>query len=162
MSIPSLLQPTAIGSFALNAVHHNSPDEAGSKSLSSMPTLEPAYLGPSGCKTIGTHGLKAYNDSLYYSNPPRRSLSLARQNSDTSIPMRVLKENVAVASSSVDDVDNTSDTSRAPLRLTSKQRHNGWIQFLTLCWCIYLVGWNDGSTGPLLPRIQEYYGVYTT
>ena len=33
------------------------------------------------------------------------------------------------------------------------------IQFITLCWTLFLGGWNDGSTGPLLPRIQEVYHV---
>ncbi|KAI5115484.1 hypothetical protein M0805_009450 [Coniferiporia weirii] len=33
------------------------------------------------------------------------------------------------------------------------------VQFITLCWCFILEGWNDGSTGPLLPRIQEFYGI---
>ncbi|KIJ59385.1 hypothetical protein HYDPIDRAFT_118606 [Hydnomerulius pinastri MD-312] len=32
-------------------------------------------------------------------------------------------------------------------------------QFITLCWLVYLMGWNDGSNGPLLPRIQQVYGV---
>ncbi|KAG9317097.1 hypothetical protein JVU11DRAFT_1284 [Chiua virens] len=34
-----------------------------------------------------------------------------------------------------------------------------YIQFLTLCWFLYLEGWNDGTNGPLLPRIQRVYGV---
>jgi hypothetical protein len=33
------------------------------------------------------------------------------------------------------------------------------IQFAALCWCLFLGGWNDGTTGPLLPRIQKFYGV---
>ena len=33
------------------------------------------------------------------------------------------------------------------------------VQYLTLCWCFVLEGWNDGSLGPLLPRIQESYKV---
>ncbi|KAF9242916.1 MFS general substrate transporter [Melanogaster broomeanus] len=33
------------------------------------------------------------------------------------------------------------------------------MQFLALCWFIYLEGWSDGSNGPLLPRIQQVYGV---
>ncbi|KAH9031650.1 MFS general substrate transporter [Lactarius pseudohatsudake] len=33
------------------------------------------------------------------------------------------------------------------------------IQFLTLCWTLFLVGWSDSSTGPLLPRIQSVYDV---
>lgn len=31
------------------------------------------------------------------------------------------------------------------------------IQYAALCWALFLVGWNDGTTGPLLPRIQDNY-----
>ncbi|KAH9003402.1 MFS general substrate transporter [Lactarius hatsudake] len=33
------------------------------------------------------------------------------------------------------------------------------IQFLSLCWTLFLIGWSDSSTGPLLPRIQSVYDV---
>jgi hypothetical protein len=33
------------------------------------------------------------------------------------------------------------------------------LQLVSLCWCLFLAGWNDGSTGPLLPRIQLVYHV---
>ncbi|THU92825.1 MFS general substrate transporter [Dendrothele bispora CBS 962.96] len=33
------------------------------------------------------------------------------------------------------------------------------IHLATLFWLMFLAGWNDGSTGPLLPRIQEVYDV---
>ncbi|KAI0078318.1 MFS general substrate transporter, partial [Panus rudis PR-1116 ss-1] len=33
------------------------------------------------------------------------------------------------------------------------------LHFAALCWCFFLEGWNDGTTGPLLPRIQAYYGI---
>jgi hypothetical protein len=33
------------------------------------------------------------------------------------------------------------------------------IQFFSLCWSLFLLGWSDSSTGPLLPRIQSYYHV---
>ncbi|KAF8841279.1 MFS general substrate transporter [Paxillus ammoniavirescens] len=39
------------------------------------------------------------------------------------------------------------------------QKFREQMQFVALCWFIYLEGWNDGSNGPLLPRIQEVYGV---
>ena len=32
-------------------------------------------------------------------------------------------------------------------------------QFLALCWALFIIGWCDGSTGPLLPRIQEFYHI---
>jgi len=33
------------------------------------------------------------------------------------------------------------------------------IQFFALCWTLFLAGWCDSSTGPLLPRIQNAYHV---
>jgi hypothetical protein len=33
------------------------------------------------------------------------------------------------------------------------------IQFFALCWTLFLLGWSDSSTGPLLPRIQSVYHV---
>ncbi|KAJ7921499.1 major facilitator superfamily domain-containing protein [Mycena leptocephala] len=33
------------------------------------------------------------------------------------------------------------------------------IQLVTLCWTLFLAGWNDGSLGPLIPRIQQVYHV---
>lgn len=32
-------------------------------------------------------------------------------------------------------------------------------QFASLCWAFYVAGWNDGTTGTLLPRIQSHYEV---
>ena len=33
------------------------------------------------------------------------------------------------------------------------------LQYSSLCFALFLAGWNDGTTGPLLPRIQEKYHV---
>ncbi|KAE9403958.1 MFS general substrate transporter [Gymnopus androsaceus JB14] len=41
----------------------------------------------------------------------------------------------------------------------SKYKSREYIQLAALYWCLFLAGWNDGSTGPLLPRIQEVYNV---
>jgi len=49
------------------------------------------------------------------------------------------------------DVD-VSKTSKHP---TLRAR----IQFLSLCWTLFLIGWSDASTGPLLPRLQSNYDV---
>ncbi|KAG1745199.1 MFS general substrate transporter [Suillus lakei] len=37
---------------------------------------------------------------------------------------------------------------------TKRQRLRARVQFATVCGAMYLAGWNDGTTGPLLPRIQ--------
>ncbi|KAF7360332.1 MFS domain-containing protein [Mycena venus] len=33
------------------------------------------------------------------------------------------------------------------------------VQLFALYWCLFLAGWNDGSAGPLIPRIQKVYHV---
>ena len=42
---------------------------------------------------------------------------------------------------------------------TKKEERVARAQFLALCWALFVVGWTDGSTGPLLPRIQNFYNV---
>ncbi|KAI0676395.1 MFS general substrate transporter [Trametes maxima] len=42
---------------------------------------------------------------------------------------------------------------------TPAMRRKARIQFATLCWSLFMAGWNDGTTGPLLPRIQSVYHV---
>jgi len=43
--------------------------------------------------------------------------------------------------------------------LAKKYRLKANIQFFAACWSLFLAGWNDGTTGPLLPRIREVYNV---
>ena len=42
---------------------------------------------------------------------------------------------------------------------TRKEARTGRVQFLALCWSLFLMGWISGSTGPLLPSIQKSYDV---
>ena len=42
---------------------------------------------------------------------------------------------------------------------TKKEERVSRAQFLALCWALFVIGWTDGSTGPLLPRIQKFYDV---
>ncbi len=42
---------------------------------------------------------------------------------------------------------------------TPASRRLARFQFATLCWTLFLAGWNDGTTGPLLDRIQHVYHV---
>ena len=42
---------------------------------------------------------------------------------------------------------------------TKKEQRVARAQFLALCLSLFVVGWTDGSTGPLLPRIQVFYDV---
>src|ERR1700722_9512263 len=47
----------------------------------------------------------------------------------------------------------------APQPTIAARRHLANIHFFALCWSLFLIGWNDGSLGPLIPRIQKYYDV---
>lgn len=49
-----------------------------------------------------------------------------------------------------------ADSTEAQL---SRYRWNSRLHFAALCYSYLLEGWNDGSLGPLLPRIQRQYKV---
>ena len=46
----------------------------------------------------------------------------------------------------------------APVQ-THAMKRKALFQFTTLCLSIYVSGWNDGTIGPLLPRLQAVYHV---
>jgi hypothetical protein len=46
--------------------------------------------------------------------------------------------------------------------IRSRQIGTERLQLFALCWALFLAGFNDASTGPLLPRIQKVYGVCRT
>lgn len=62
-----------------------------------------------------------------------------------------------VPSSSGADTGKTTPVPLPDLELAYKKK--AYAHFLTLCFTLFLAGWNDGTTGPLLLRIQEYYHV---
>ena len=46
------------------------------------------------------------------------------------------------------------------VNVPSKQEANvARAQFLAICWSMFVAGWTNSSTGPLLPRIQLFYDV---
>lgn len=51
-------------------------------------------------------------------------------------------------------VDTPADTASA-----SKHSFRATLQFAACCWMKMLNGWSDGTSGPLIPRLQEVYGV---
>ncbi|KAF9013472.1 major facilitator superfamily domain-containing protein [Cyathus striatus] len=77
------------------------------------------------------------------------------------------KENHPVFYDEVVDVPTQIAVIEAPLSANStanlqqerKWKRNATIQFCALCLSLYLEGWNDGSTGPLLPIVQRDYHV---
>lgn len=60
-------------------------------------------------------------------------------------------ELVRAASKGIDAKPSTSMLAPATAPQTAAQRRRARIQFVALCWTLFLAGWNNGSTG-LPPR----------
>ncbi|KAJ7778300.1 MFS general substrate transporter [Mycena metata] len=62
-------------------------------------------------------------------------------------------------------VSSKDGVSEAPLAQTvlpprpKEQVSRERVHLFALYWCLFLSGWNDGSAGPLIPRIQRVYHV---
>ncbi|PIL22933.1 MFS general substrate transporter [Ganoderma sinense ZZ0214-1] len=60
----------------------------------------------------------------------------------------------------LEDIVPTLPNREVDTRAITKAMHRkAWIQFAALGWSIFICGWNDGTTGPLIPRLQEVYQV---
>lgn len=68
-----------------------------------------------------------------------------------------ISNSVAVSVRSLDETDSTAPVISAEQRALFKRR--GRLHFAAICFSFFLEGWNDGSTGPLLPAIQKHYNV---
>lgn len=80
--------------------------------------------------------------------------SLPPKSADPSLH-RVIGRAQSTSSSHV-DASPINDASPEQLRkYAAKER----LQFATLSFSLFMAGWNDGSSGPLLPRIQSVYSV---
>ncbi|KAK1220367.1 hypothetical protein PQX77_016858 [Marasmius sp. AFHP31] len=63
---------------------------------------------------------------------------------------------------SQDREDMPSADSDVPFVQTRAQEIKAYVQMISLSWAMFVVGWNDGTTGPLLPKIQSIYNVSDT
>ncbi|KAJ7065045.1 MFS general substrate transporter [Mycena amicta] len=53
----------------------------------------------------------------------------------------------------------TIQSHRESIHRTKEHVFRERVQLFALYWCLFIAGWNDGSTGPLIPRIQQVYHV---
>jgi len=100
--------------------------------------------------------------STHLSERPRRPSTVTRADTDklSGSVTGVCTPTLEPSSRSEEVVLSCSaDSLNRSQRPTKEQKRSSIIHFVTLCWCVWLVGWNDGTTGPLLPRIQERYNV---
>ncbi|KAI0350879.1 MFS general substrate transporter [Trametes cingulata] len=74
------------------------------------------------------------------------------------VNVRSIREAPRTSSDRRDNVDSV-DSAEAVTAQTPAQERSALVHFFALLWCIFVMGWNDGTTGPMLPRIQENYHV---
>ena len=58
-----------------------------------------------------------------------------------------------------DDSEGFSTVTNRAQTISPKTRKRLEVQYACLCLALFLAGWNDGTNGPLIPRIQHYYKV---
>ena len=77
--------------------------------------------------------------------------------SASAVGLNGMLENIEMKDRTV--TTETAAPSTASVSNTKAHRVRANIQFISLCYSLFLAGWNDGTTGPLLPRIREVYHV---
>ncbi|KAI0767878.1 MFS general substrate transporter [Irpex lacteus] len=80
-------------------------------------------------------------------HPGKEEIELAE------LPQKTTAGSEADERGSVKAGSSSDEVKPASVRLTA------WLQFSALCFTLFIAGWNDGTTGPLLPRIQSNYHV---
>lgn len=85
---------------------------------------------------------------------PRTSIELRRlKYADTGSGIK------GTASVRGDDSEGSSAVRNRTQTISPKARKRLEVQYACLCFALFLAGWNDGTNGPLIPRIQRYYNV---
>lgn len=57
------------------------------------------------------------------------------------------------------DSKSSSSSARTTQGRSRKQIFYSNVQFAALCYCMFVTGWNDGTAGPLIPKLREFYSV---
>ena len=137
----SRIRPTGLSSLA------EGPDPANDPNAIELPVL--TYFG----KTDFTS--TAFRDA----NLTLREDGVAGSSAKGGDPEVVLSYQTSVPPSIREEEDRASATLSVPAAQKAVHRRKSLVHFLALCFCVFGMGWNDGTTGPMLPRIQEHYHV---
>ncbi|TFY55750.1 hypothetical protein EVG20_g9203 [Dentipellis fragilis] len=103
------------------------------------------------------------NSSRLYNHASASKISLHKMDNEDGIELAKLPQAETLSSKDpgpnveVEAASESGHASVAPEKGAHRLLAN--IQFFSLCYTLFLAGWNDGTTGPLLPRIQSVYNV---
>ncbi len=105
--------------------------------------------------TSGPHTSSSMAIRAHSPNPPEPTSS-QRRSFDKGDEIELGEINNLEASNKTGSQRSNTPTATPSNKIPRWTAH---IQFATMCWTLFLAGWNDGTTGPLLPRIQSNYHV---
>lgn len=111
--------------------------------------------------TKSASAVDLHSGGLYLNHPNYSSNGLARKGDDKTEEVELTERTADPSASSALGATSGQEADPAtmvdPSLPSTKLRER--LQFFALCYSMFLLGWNDGTTGPLLPRIQEVYHV---
>ncbi|VDB91790.1 unnamed protein product [Peniophora sp. CBMAI 1063] len=74
----------------------------------------------------------------------------------TAVPDELQTQRIRSRASASGSENVAEDAAHEP---TKAEKRAKLLYTLAVCWMMILIGWNDGTAGPLLPRIQSVYNI---
>ncbi|KAH9934819.1 MFS general substrate transporter [Fomitopsis serialis] len=102
---------------------------------------------------LRTVGRRQDDQPSVHDNPTIRDVIEGGKSTDPETPKFVSSSAVSPTGDDGPDVSEVSASQAKTYRWRSR------VHFAALCYSYFLEGWNDGTLGPLLPRIQSYYDI---
>jgi len=152
------MSPPSLGAFSTLAVQHHGKNE-DFLSLEVRSTQAAHEPEPSTDSKSGSLYEMGRLPSIHISERSRRPSALSRRDSSGNQLGSPTDDVISLDGSGGVHISRPPVATLVPSSTTVRQKKSALIQFLAICWSIYVVGWHDGSNGPLLPRIQEDYKV---
>jgi hypothetical protein len=125
-------------------------------------TVTEAYLSPTHSaiegqsKTTSKGSLEAkYQHNVQDTHVEPLSRHLSKDGSQSLAPASSDRRQAQVLLNSSDQHGDSGSVSAITPEMRKREK---WV-IAAMCAALFLAGWNDGTLGPILPRIQEVYDV---
>lgn len=91
-------------------------------------------------------------------HPPDKAATADRRSTERTADIELAYLGTSAQASTAAESNAGGEPSPNPaLASSAAAKRTAYVQYCTLLFTMFLTGWNDGTIGPLLPRIQNYY-----